>query len=59
MSVEFINTVFNENSDYSKLIEGNGYQTNGFTKTYIDGILLQDRFNAETLDVITERGNTT
>ena len=38
-NVEFINTIFNETSDYSKLIEGNGYQTNGFTKFYIDNEL--------------------
>ena len=44
-NVDFINTIFNETSDYSKLIEGSGYQTNGFTKTYIDGVLLQDRFD--------------
>ena len=52
-NVDFINTIFNETSDYSKLIEGNGYQTNGFTKTYIDGVLLQDRFD-EKQDVLTE-----
>ncbi|MFN3271166.1 MAG: hypothetical protein ACK40Y_01240 [Cloacibacterium caeni] len=52
-NVDFINTIFNETSDYSKLIEGSGYQTNGFTKTYIDGVLLQDRFNSKQ-DVLTE-----
>ena len=52
-NVDFINTIFNETSDYSKLIEGNGYQTNGFTKTYIDGVLLQDRLD-EKQDVLTE-----
>lgn len=44
-NVDFINTIFNETSDYSKLIEGSGLQTNGFTKTYIDGVLLQDKFD--------------
>ena len=44
-NVDFINTIFNETSDYSKLIEGSGYQTNGFTKTYIDGVLLQDKLD--------------
>jgi hypothetical protein len=39
-NVDFINTIFNETSDYSKLIDGSGYQTDGFTKTYIDGKLL-------------------
>ena len=52
-NVDFINTIFNETSDYSKLIEGSGYQTNGFTKTYIDGVLLQDKFD-EKQDVLTE-----
>ncbi len=52
-NVDFINTIFNETSDYSKLIEGSGYQTAGFTKTYIDNILLQDRFD-EKQDVLTE-----
>ena len=52
-NVDFINTIFNETSDYSKLIEGNGYQTTGFSKTYIDGVLLQDRFD-EKQDVLTE-----
>jgi hypothetical protein len=51
-NVDFINTIFNEASDYSKLIEGSGYQTNGFTKTYIDGILLQDKFDGKQ-DVLT------
>ena len=46
-NVDFINTIFNETSDYSKLIEGNGYQTNGFTKTYIDGVLLKDSLNTK------------
>ena len=41
-NVDFINTIFNETSDYSKLIDGSGYQTDGFTKTYIDGVLLKD-----------------
>ena len=44
-NVDFINTIFNETSDYSKLIQGSGYQTNGFTKTYIDGVLLQDKLD--------------
>ena len=52
-NVDFINTIFNEASDYSKLIEGSGHQTNGFTKTYIDGVLLQDKFD-EKQDVLTE-----
>ena len=52
-NVDFINTIFNETSDYSKLIEGNGYKTNGFTKTYIDGILLKDKFDGKQ-DVLTE-----
>lgn len=39
-NVDFVNTIFNETSDYSKLIEGNGLQTAGFTKTYVDGKLL-------------------
>ena len=52
-NVDFINTIFNETSDYSKLIEGSGYQTDGFTKTYIDGVLLQDRFNSKQ-DILTE-----
>ena len=52
-NVDFINTIFNETSDYSKLIEGSGLQTYGFTKTYIDGVLLQDRFD-EKQDVLTE-----
>ena len=52
-NVDFVNTIFNETSDYSKLIEGSGHQTNGFTKTYIDGVLLQDKFNKKQ-DVLTE-----
>ena len=52
-NVDFINTIFNETSDYSKLIEGSGFQTNGFTKTYIDNVLLQDKFNKKQ-DVLTE-----
>lgn len=46
-NVDFVNTIFNETSDYSKLIEGNGLQTYGFTKTYIDGALLQDKFDGK------------
>lgn len=53
INVDFTNTIFNETSDYSKLIEGNGYQTNNFTKTYIDGILLKDKFD-DKQDVLTE-----
>ena len=52
-NVDFINTIFNETSDYSKLIEGSGYKTDGFTKTYIDGVLLQDKFD-EKQDKLTE-----
>ena len=52
-NVDFINTIFNETSDYSKLIQGSGYQTSGFTKTYIDGVLLKDRFDKKQ-DVLTE-----
>lgn len=46
-NVDFINTIFNETSDYSKLIEGSGYQTDGFTKTYIDGVLLKDAIDGK------------
>ena len=53
INVDFINTIFNETSNYSKLIECSGYKTNGFTKTYIDNVLLQDRFD-EKQDVLTE-----
>ena len=52
-SVEFINSVFDETSDYSKIIEGTGYNGQGFTKYYLDNILLQDRFD-EKQDVLTE-----
>ena len=53
-NVSFINTIFNETSDYSKLIEGSGFQTGGFTKTYIDGVLLKD-----TLSLKLDRGGYT
>ena len=52
-SVEFINTVFDENSDYSKIIQGADYGGRGFTKYYLDNVLLQDRFD-EKQDVLTE-----
>ena len=44
-SVEFINTVFDETSDYSKIIQGAAYGGVGFTKYYLDNVLLQDRFD--------------
>ena len=53
ISVEFINTVFDETSDYSKIIQGASAGGLGFTKYYIDNVLLQDRFD-EKQDVLTE-----
>jgi hypothetical protein len=53
ISVEFINTVFDETSDYSKIIQGADYGGRGFTKYYLDNVLLQDRLD-EKQDVLTE-----
>lgn len=38
--VEFINTVFDENSDFSKLIASDAYLGNGYTRFYIDNKLV-------------------
>ena len=40
VGVEFINTVFNETSDYNKLIETEAYLGNGYTRFYIDNKLI-------------------